>query len=130
MKRGKTRKNVQRYRTFGGDIFGNSMSGGVVSSAPARAIPPYAATANNATVLAKLSNFAAEINELSAIANLYRERTNALNDSAVMSQHLETANTIQYKADQAYKKAQDFWTTVYGSAWLPPPPSPAPAASA
>lgn len=107
MKRGKTRKNTNVY----------NMSGGLV---------PYAANAYNSAVLSKLVEFTAEIRNLSILADTYRTKTENLNNPTAMTEHLTAANQIQAKALAAYNKAQAFWSSVYGSTWVPPP-SPAPA---
>lgn len=111
MKRGKTRKNTNRY----------NMHGGV-----ARA---YAANAFNVDVLNKLTELTGEINELSVLANTYRSNTEELNSSSAMSAHLNSANSIKQRAQAAYDKAREFWFTVYGQQWVEPVPAPAPSPS-
>jgi hypothetical protein len=131
MKRGKTRKNVNRYNMSGGQSFvpypirpfeptDTSMSGG-------QSFTPYSAVAYQPDILQKLTQFAAEISDLSTLAGTYKTNTDNLNDTTRMNAHLTSADSLKKRAAAAYQKAREFWQSVYGTTWSPPPsPSPGP----
>jgi hypothetical protein len=134
MRRGKTRKNVNKYNMingnmFGGGMFGGSMLGGsMFGGVPPPPAPPYVTGAMHREVLQKLTAFAAEVNTLSKIADDYKTTTDSLNNSTLMETHMTKAGQIKDRAQIAYDKAKEFWQSVYGSQWNPPPPAPAPSA--
>jgi len=123
MKRGKTRKNSNKYNSFDGNMFG----GQGLAPSPSHA-PPYGPNADNATVLSLLTTFAAEINDLKTLAETYKTKTDNLNNPIAMNEHLQSATLIQTKANAAYQKARDFWFRVYNYPWPEPAPAPAPPA--
>lgn len=97
-----------------------SQKGGEVN-----APPPYANT-NISVIQAKLTNFQQEASTLANWASQYNVATANLNDETRMNEHRRLANSLSGQANIMYNRAQQLWTTVYGSPWVPPP-SPAPA---
>jgi hypothetical protein len=142
MRRGKTRKNVNKYNMINGNMFGGGMLGGgmlgggmlggsMFGGAPSPAnYPPYVSGAMHREVLQKLTDFAAEVNALSKIADDYKTTTDNLNNSTLMETHMTKAGQVKARAQIAYDKAKEFWQSVYGTTWNPPPePAPAPSPS-
>jgi len=86
---------------------------------------PYANT-NPTTIQTKLTNFQQDANTLASWASQYRTATIDLNNDTRMNEHRRLANSLAGQAHLMYEKAQDLWTTVYGSRWNPPSPAPAP----
>jgi len=134
MRRGKTRKNVNKYNMINGNMFGGGMFGGgmlggsMFGGAPSPAnYPPYVTGAMHREVLEKLTEFAAEVNTLSKIADDYKTATDSLNNSTLMETHMTKAGQVKARAQITYDKAKEFWQSVYGTPWNPPQePAPAP----
>lgn len=117
MRQTKTRKYNRNTKMQGGQ-----------SSPP----PPYSATATNTVILNKLADLNNETRILFSWADAYNQKTQALNNTDIMKEHLEIANNINNKAEEVYATARQLWRSIYNTEWVPPPavPSPAPAGSA
>ena len=111
MKHTKTRKYNRNTKMQGGQ------------SSP----PPYSATATNAVILDKLAKLSNETRTLFSWADTYNQKTQALNNTDLMKDHLEIANNINNKAEEVYATAKQLWRSIYNTEWVPPPPEPAPA---
>lgn len=110
MKPRKTRKNNRRRNMYGGQV--NP--------------PPYSSSARQSDVLIKLQRFDQDALILKNYANDYKSITTSLNNTETMRNHLQAALNIADKGEDIYGRAQALWQSIYGSAWVPPAPAPAP----
>jgi hypothetical protein len=88
--------------------------------------PPAYVNTNTAVIQAKLTDFQQEAMTLANWASQYQNKTNEINNTALMDDHRRLANSLVGQANIMYNRAQVLWRTVYGSPWAPPPPAPAP----